>query len=134
MTWELPSDNHTVTVLVAESDRGALEAIRSTLETAGYRVLSVTNGHDGLVVSRQYIAPVDLVISELEMPDLSGIEFATLLVKDRPGLKIILDCDSVSQCKAPEFFEQLGWRLLERPFAPATLVEAVKDLTSAARN
>ena len=120
---------HTATVLVAESDRNALATMRSTLESAGYRVLPVTNGHDGLVVSRQYIAPVDLVITELEMPDLSGIEFASLLVKDRPDLKIILACDTVSQCQTPEFFGQLGWRLLERPFAPGALITAVKELT-----
>lgn len=133
-TGDASSPKHVATVLVAESDRNALEVIRSTLESAGYRVLPVTNGHDALVVSRQYIAPVDLLISELEMPDLSGIEFAALLVKDRPELKIILACDSISQCQTPELFGQLGWRLLERPFAPGALIKAVRELTPTDHN
>lgn len=76
------------TILVAEDEPNSRLLYRDILEEAGYRVLTVTNGSEALTVLAT--EPVDLMITDLKMPDMDAIEMLPLVRKDRPTLPIII--------------------------------------------
>lgn len=74
-------------ILVIDDDWQMREMMHQALERAGYGVVDASNGKIGMNIQRQ--EPVDLVITDLIMPEKEGIETIRELRKDFPGLKII---------------------------------------------
>lgn len=74
-------------ILVIDDDWQMREMMHQALERAGYDVVDAANGKIGMNIQRQ--EPVDLVITDLIMPEKEGIETIRELRRDFPGLKII---------------------------------------------
>ncbi|MGB9610695.1 MAG: response regulator [Bryobacteraceae bacterium] len=74
-------------ILVVDDDPGVREVIRSMLESAGYTVLAAENGREAMKVLRS--ATVDLILTDLVMPEQEGIETIKTLRRDYPDLKVI---------------------------------------------
>jgi len=74
-------------ILVIDDDWQMREMMHQALERAGYGVVDAANGKIGMNIQRQ--EPVDLVITDLIMPEKEGIETIRELRRDFPGLKII---------------------------------------------
>lgn len=74
-------------ILVIDDDWQMREMMHQALERAGYDVMDAANGKIGMNIQRQ--EPVDLVITDLIMPEKEGIETIRELRRDFPGLKII---------------------------------------------
>jgi CheY-like chemotaxis protein len=56
----------------------------------GFSVLSAADGYEGLELSRQYPGRIDLVITDQEMPRLSGTTLCAHLLQERPGIKVLI--------------------------------------------
>src|SRR5205823_14491586 len=79
-----PADDIAATVLVAQDDTESERDLRSSLEMAGYRVISA---NDGAAALRLLIAhPVDLVLCEAMLPELDGIEVCRA-VQQAPAIR-----------------------------------------------
>ncbi|MCS7042983.1 MAG: response regulator [Bryobacteraceae bacterium] len=74
-------------ILVVDDDPGVREVIRSMLESAGYSVLCAENGKEALRILRG--TPVDLILTDLVMPEQEGIETIKTLRREYPELKVI---------------------------------------------
>ena len=100
---------------------------RQLLEEEGYTVLPVGDGRTALrMVGEQ---PVDLVITDLFMPDVDGFEVIRTLARDHPGLPVIAMSGEPVDLGASmlEVAGQLGAvRVLLKPFTPEALFEAVE--------
>ena len=75
-------------VLVVEDDIHLLEGIRDILELDGYAVLTAENGSLGLQVLQDQAAPPDLILSDIMMPRMDGIQFLKEIRKDQRWLTI----------------------------------------------
>ena len=75
-------------VLVVEDDPGVAGSLKKELEAEGYEVAVAWRGDDGLAAARQ--TPFDVVITDLKMPGLSGLEVVEQLHAAFPSLAIIL--------------------------------------------
>lgn len=74
-------------ILLIEDDRSLCRALRLALEKFGYVVFEASDGREGL---RAYQAePVDLVVTDMIMPEMEGVETIRALLKLNPSLKII---------------------------------------------
>lgn len=78
------------TILLVEDDHQVRAALTHSLESLHYRVLSAANGREGLAIYRQQFQAIDLVVSDLVMPELSGKELLSLLKQTNPTLKAII--------------------------------------------
>ena len=107
-----------VTILVVDDDAEVREIVAEFLTDAGYRVLQAEGGRDALRVLDQ-AGVVDLVITDVRMPDISGIDLAERITRDRQGLKVIL---------ISGYFvaRETSLRLLRKPFRMKELEEAVE--------
>ncbi|MCA9057950.1 MAG: response regulator, partial [Planctomycetaceae bacterium] len=68
-------------ILVAEDNRILLDVLRFNLVRAGYEVLTAMNGLEALTVLREH-QPIDLLITDCQMPGLSGVEVCTQVRQD----------------------------------------------------
>ena len=76
-----------MTILVADDDASIRRFLRTVLTTAGYEVVEAANGREAAAVIQQ--RPVDLLITDLVMPEQEGIETILLLRRSNANLKIV---------------------------------------------
>jgi CheY-like chemotaxis protein len=78
------------TILLAEDDESLNQMISRMLESQGYLVLRAMNGEEALALFEANSPDIALVISDIEMPKMSGVELSNILRKQNPQLKIVL--------------------------------------------
>jgi two-component system, cell cycle sensor histidine kinase and response regulator CckA len=114
-------------VLVVDDEEPIRQAARRILEANGYKVRDAENGMQALkLLSDQ--TPVDLLLADLEMPELTGEEMARQLRAQRPDLKVLYVSGYVDRLlnERPILWE--GEAFLEKPFTFQGLTEAVSLL------
>jgi DNA-binding response OmpR family regulator len=114
------------TVLVVDDDALILNLISELLSESEYNVLTAGNGTAGLQQSRDFNGKIDLLLSDFEMPGLSGVDLATTMTLERPNLRVLL----MSGFTAGVLILNEGWRFLAKPFAGAQLRALVAGLVA----
>ncbi|MEL6345063.1 MAG: ATP-binding protein, partial [Myxococcota bacterium] len=118
------------TILVAEDDDVVRQLTRLTLERVGFRVLEASGGMAAQRMFFEHPGTIDLLISDVHMPDLDGRVLARSLRKRRPDLPILL----ISGFFRPaEEDVQDGFPILLKPFASDELVQRAQQLLNAER-
>jgi CheY-like chemotaxis protein len=112
---------HKIVVLVADDEPSVRMLLQEGLEHAGYSVLSANDGIEALSLSRAFHGRIDLLITDLEMPGMSGIELTRQLSYDRPELRIIL----ISGSKPAPFDKPFPY--LSKPFRMKELIAKVRE-------
>ena len=113
-------------ILLAEDDRQVREVLQEMLEFEGYEVVTAATGSEAL--RRLKSEPPDLVVTDILMEDIDGMELISIIRRDNPTLPVIaisgggkLNADFYLNMSA-----QLGADLqLEKPFTPDELKSAV---------
>src|SRR6516164_7678524 len=77
------------TITVADDNRGVLELVSRVLRMQGYQVLEANSGPEALHVAERHDRPVDLLLTDVEMPGMDGIELSRFLRAQRPETKVI---------------------------------------------
>jgi PAS domain S-box-containing protein len=106
----------TETILLVEDENTARSAMSEFLENLGYEVLQAANGHDALAIYTERWSEIKIVISDLIMPHLNGVEMAQEIWKKRPALPVIFvsaygDEDVRPKLPADSIFFQKPFRL-----------------------
>jgi CheY-like chemotaxis protein len=127
-----PSRGGTETILVVEDEAPVRELVCSLLEHHGYRILQAETGVKALEIWEQEKATVDLVLTDLVMPDrINGRELAERLWAERPGLKVIFTSGYSADVVGKDFVLQKGLNYLQKPYQPQRLATAVRDCLDA---
>ena len=117
-----PADSKLVHVLVVEDEAFLREVVAESLQEAGYEVAHVGDGDAGLAVL-QSDAPVDVLVSDIRLPGISGYELATAGRALRPGLKMILMTGYAPSL--PPDLKPAVFRVLQKPFRIDSLAGVV---------
>lgn len=111
-------------ILVVDDESSITDLVYSILTEKGYEVTTAKDGKEGLKVFES-VKP-DLVITDIVMPDMEGIEFMRSLVKMRKGLPIIVMSGNVLGTKFLETARIFGAQAtLRKPFAIQELLEVI---------
>lgn len=86
---EGPTPGGSETVLVVEDEPTLRSASREFLETRGYRVLEAGEGAEALRICQSHRGPIDLLVTDVIMPGMNGIELAKSVLAARPEIRII---------------------------------------------
>jgi DNA-binding response OmpR family regulator len=81
---------HQPIILVAEDEVMIRNLVTILLQRKGHIVLSASDGQEALELSRKYPGTIDLVITDVEMPRLNGMDLCSHLLEERPGIKVIV--------------------------------------------
>ena len=112
-------------ILFAEDDVQLQYFIWKLLRADGFIVMGAISGEAALEISRRYSGPVDLLLTDLEMPGMSGLELYRLLAVERPGIKVLIMSGGVT---AGEGTSITGLPFLQKPFTPSGLHDAIAAL------
>ena len=121
------------TILLAEDDDAVRAIARTTLERAGYHVLSASDGASALVLADAYAGPIELLLTDVIMPGMNGRELAQGMTTRRPGLPVLFVSGYTDNVLADYGLPSLDHALLDKPFTPASLIAAVAALLGAAK-
>ena len=111
-------------ILVADDETPVRELVRHILETAGYAVLTAADGEQALQVSRTFPSTIHLLLSDVLMPKLGGMALREQILRERPGMKVLLLSGTVEE--PPE-----GVEFLRKPFQAEILRHHVRRLLTA---
>jgi CheY-like chemotaxis protein len=112
------------TILCIDDEESILKLFQVTLEEAGYRVLIAESGQQGLRLLEHQ--EVDLILVDIFMPDMDGLEVIQLLRKTRPACKIIAIIGKPGATNNLDIAKHLGAHdTLMKPFSLQELQDAV---------
>jgi len=112
-------------ILVADDEALIRNLVTLLLQHEGYFVLSAADGHEGLELSRKYPGPIDLAITDVQMPRLNGTDLCAHLIKERPGIKVLV----MSGADMREIVSQnANMPFLPKPFDGETLKARVRAI------
>jgi DNA-binding NtrC family response regulator len=106
-------------VLLVEDEALLRELVMEGLKDAGYHVLEAGDGHAGLRALESDL-PIDLLLSDIKLPDIDGYRVAQIGTALRPGLKVIL-MTGYAPSPLPPALQSVVYRVLQKPFSLETL-------------
>ena len=119
---------HQPIILVADDEVMIRNLVTILLQHQGYVVLSASDGQEGLELSRKYPGTIDLVITDMQMPRLNGMDLCAHLLEERPGIRVIV----MSGAEMNDIVGQnINLPFLPKPFDGEALLERVRVVLNA---
>src|SRR5689334_9043470 len=116
----------TRTILVIDDERDIREMIAEALETEGYRIQQAETGARALeILSSQ---PVDLVLSDIQLPDMSGIDLAARIKAQQPELPVVMVTALAQADMAIEALKLGASDYVTKPFDLDTLSASIRNI------
>jgi len=116
----------TETILVVEDDEALRKLITTLLGGSGYKVLQSANGVAALELVKNYREPIDLVLTDMLMPGMSGIELSSQLRSLRPNVKVLLMSGYAGDLIARYQVAESEIILIEKPFTRHGLLSKIR--------
>jgi two-component system, cell cycle sensor histidine kinase and response regulator CckA len=110
------------TILVVDDDDGVLAVVVAILRNAHFRVLSANNGAAALKLADETHENIHLLLSDLDMPEMSGADLGERLKEKRPDARVMLMSGGTD---GSLLILNYGWAFIQKPFVPVRLVEMV---------
>lgn len=124
----------TGTILLVEDDELVMDATKGMLEMLGYRVLGARTGAQALEVARDPKGDMDLVLLDIQLPDMHGRDIYPRLMEARPGLKVIVCSGYSIEGPAQEILNAGAEDFLQKPFSLASLSKILRQTLGVSGN
>jgi CheY-like chemotaxis protein len=122
------SEGGTETILLVEDEPSVRASVRRLLEWHGYTVIEARNGVDAVGIYEDHEANIDLVLTDLVMPEMGGSELIERLRARRPGLKVLFMSGYAEQAALPNGSVPRGSGFVEKPFTVETLMRRLRQV------
>jgi CheY-like chemotaxis protein len=114
------------TLLIVDDDERILMFVSGLMVASNYSVLMARNGQEAIDQSTGYKGDISLLLSDFQMPGMSGVDLAIRLTLDRPLLNVL----PMSDFPDGMLVLNEGWHFLAKPFIPSQLRVLVAGLVS----
>ncbi len=121
------------TILVVEDDPSLRRLARKIFEKYGYNVLDAKNGIEALRIAREYEGAIQLVLTDVIMPEMNGAELVKHLIRKQPDLKYIYMSGYPENTLSNSGLSNSNFDLIEKPFSTDTLVGKVRKVLDGAK-
>ena len=119
------------TVLLAEDEPAVRAIAQQALERHGYTVLAAPSGAAALALAAQHAATIDLLLTDVVMPGMSGRDLADRLTAQRPGIRVLYISGYTDNAIVRHGMLEPGLAYLQKPFRPHALVREVREVLDA---
>ncbi len=116
------------TILLVEDEDGVRAVLNELLTGLGFSVLQAANGAEAVELARGHDGVIDLVVTDMVMPVMSGQELARNLAVVRPGVRILYMSAFASNIYSPSALANALADYISKPFDLETFVEKVREL------
>jgi CheY-like chemotaxis protein len=116
------------TVLVVDDQEQVRTLVRSVLKRHGYHVLEVNNAAHALALSDRHVSKIDLLLTDVVMPQMSGKQLADRLVDSRGEMKILYMSGYTDNSVIRHGLLESDVAFLQKPLTPASLLSKVRKV------
>ncbi|HVE46641.1 MAG TPA: PAS domain S-box protein [Acidimicrobiales bacterium] len=120
------SDNRSRSVLLVEDEEEVRSLTSDILTHAGYHVLTASNGVEALAVVDDELGMVDVLVTDVVMPEMGGIDLAQKLARSHPDLEVVFISGFTDRLLPELRLGEKPW-LVEKPFQADALVRTVRE-------
>jgi PAS domain S-box-containing protein len=122
------------TILVVEDESAVRRFVKRALERRGFEILEAADGAEALHLVKSHRGPIDAVVTDVDMPQMSGIEFARELARSHPETPVLfLSGSSRDFLDDPDAQQALG-HFLQKPFTEEAIIDELRRLIAAAES
>jgi two-component system, cell cycle sensor histidine kinase and response regulator CckA len=114
------------TILVVDDNVPLLRAMHQTLLRYGYHVLESDSPEAAIEIWQSQRQNIDLLLTDVVMPGMTGLEMVDILRKSRPELKVLVTSGFLPELLRPQLARLTATAFLEKPFTSKGLIEAVQ--------
>ncbi len=122
----------TGTILLVEDQDDVRRLARRVLEREGYTVLAAASGDEALSLARAHAGAIDLLLSDVVMPGMSGRQVAEQLALLRTGTRVLFMSGYTDNVIAERGVLDPGYAFLSKPFTPDALAKKVRQVLETA--
>lgn len=116
------------TILVVDDDAGIHRLVNDTLSPLGYRVIAAISGENALEVSRMYNGEIDLLLTDVIMPGMSGRQLVEVLSPLRPAMRVAYMSGYSDSVMSKDGNLPPGMHYLNKPLLPSKFAEIIRDI------
>ena len=116
------------TILIIDDDEVVIDISEMMLRSLGYKVLKAHNGYDGLQLYKANKQEIDLIISDLQMPKMNGIDLLAELREIDPQVKVILSSGALTESDEIEVIIKGFSSFIRKPYNLETLQKKVVEI------
>lgn len=116
------------TILVVEDVPEVQLLLVELLQTVGYRVIGKSNFQEAMDYYEKHAEEIDMIISDVVLPDNYGTELISEILKERPNLKYLLISGYAEQLDIEQNQSLFKGHFLQKPFQPAVLLNMVREM------
>src|SRR6266540_1030070 len=113
------------TILVVDDNPLVLRTVIAVLEAGNFRVLSADSGPAALKLADKTTETIDLLLSDIDMPQMSGPDLGEMLKKARPKMHVMLMSGGAN---GNLLVLNYGWAYIQKPFVPSKLVQMINNV------
>jgi CheY-like chemotaxis protein len=115
-------------ILLVDDETSVRDSLYTLLKRGGYEVLAASNGPDGLASFRQSIPPIDLLVTDYNMPQMSGLELARECLRLRRELSVLYVSGSHPDEELKADLQARKRGFLAKPFRGSELLREAREL------
>jgi CheY-like chemotaxis protein len=119
------------TILLVEDEESVRTVASRILRRAGYNVREAANGAEALKICEEDGEDVDLIVTDLVMPEMGGAELALRLRRRRPDARILFTSGYTQDAVVRQKFLEQGAAFIEKPFTPDALARKTREVLDA---
>ena len=120
-----------ITVLLVEDEDAVRTVTRRILERDGFRVLEARSGNEGMAAARSSTSPIDLLITDVLLPDIGGGEVAREIVKVQPQIRVLYLSGFSDETLVVQGIAAAPANFIQKPFTSEVLRERIRNLLEA---
>ncbi len=115
------------TVLLVEDEASLRELLREALEANGYSVLVASDGAEALQIAEAHRSPIQIMVTDVIMPGLTGPKLVELVARTRPAMKVLYISGYSDESIIRHGLVGPGRAFLSKPFGPEVLLRRVRE-------
>jgi two-component system cell cycle sensor histidine kinase/response regulator CckA len=128
---KIPAARATGTILLVEDDASLRKLALTILKGIGYTVLDAGTGADAIEITRKHTGTIDLVLTDVVMPEMSGPDLVSALRAARPGVPVLYMSGYTDDAIIRHNVLEPGVAFLQKPFTPASLARKLREVLDA---
>ena len=116
------------TILVADDEISIRKLIRDTLEPLGYKIIEAADGEEALELFRRSECKIDLLLTDVIMPKMTGKKLAKILLAEKPGFKVLYMSGYTDNVIAHQGVLDEDIEFINKPLVPSLLTKKIREV------
>jgi DNA-binding response OmpR family regulator len=116
------------TVLLVEDEPEVRSLVERILKTQGYTVVTAANPDAALEVAREFKGTIQVMVTDVVMPGMSGLQLAERLMPTRPNMRVLFVSGYTNEAIGHHGVLDPGTAFLQKPFTPNALARKVREV------